>query len=260
MLHLAPGYRLYRFDESQWRYTTPDLAFHSICGPEIVLDTVSRAILDGLEHDFADGSDASLLLRQLMDRGVVAGAAEPRTATPSTPILVVGTGPVAEAIEALAPDRVTIVASVPSAGIAAQDHLVVCDSVQRDTAWRAIDAERAQCGATWHRAFMEGDTLVVGPFSSPGGVSYEDYRSRRRAAHPLVQELDRLWAHLDSTSAGAVWAPRSVCAMAAALILQDLDAYDIGARTPGSALEHTIDPDGAHRTHPVLALPESGRR
>ncbi|WP_317230802.1 hypothetical protein, partial [Clavibacter sp. MX14-G9D] len=111
-----------------------------------------------------------------------------------------------------------------------------------------------------------GSLLVVGPLQAAGGdgaVTYADYRGRRRAAHRVVEELDRLWAEADARAAAGrapahAWhgVGTGAAAIAAGIVLDELAAHLAGGGHPGIRHEHTIElATGLVERHPVLPLP-----
>jgi hypothetical protein len=123
---------------------------------------------------------------------------------------------------------------------------------------------------------QEGELLVVGPLQAPGGagaVTYADYRGRRRAAHRVVEELERLWGQADAHAAAGTTPPDAwhgvgtgAAALAAGIVLHELAEHlsrgaaareggDLAAG-PGIRHEHTsVLATGLVERHPVLPLP-----
>jgi hypothetical protein len=273
MFRLVPGYLLYRVAPGDWRCVSPQLDFLRISGPEDALQTVSASLLaSGPEAGPLDG-DAATLLGMLAERGavrraeeapvvgsrherVVADLPEPVTGK----IGIVGSGPVADALLRILGDRCIVVPGPPDGGAASSvSALVVCSSQMRDSEWIVMDRLCQGTGTAWHRAFVEGGSLIVGPFSAGGEtVSYRDYRARRRAAAATVEELDSLWNHLDSDDNG-IWNVRpddGLSAVAAGLIAHDLHCHAKGLSVPGGRSEIEIDlGTGTITRHAVQPLP-----
>ncbi|MBM7026566.1 hypothetical protein, partial [Clavibacter zhangzhiyongii] len=198
----------------------------------------------------------------------IEGVPDPSRALPgNAPVSVEGDGPVARALLALLGDRATPLApdaAVPAAACA----LVSIVPEQPDAAWSARGRELARTGLPWHRVHQEGELLVVGPLQAPGGpgaVAYADYRGRRRAAHRVVEELDRLWREADARAAAGIAAPWAwhgvgvgAAAIAAGIVVDELEAHldPSGGGSPGVRHEHTIGlATGLVGRHPVLPLP-----
>jgi hypothetical protein len=279
MLRLAPHHRLYRVAADEWRHVTPALDFHRVSGPDaLVADVAARLAGDGVPDpdDDRDRDDAASaedpgapLVRLLRDGGALVGrhddVARPLPGT--GPVGIRGTGPVADALVALLGDRAASLApddDVPPTACA----LVSIAPEQPDAAWTALGRELARTGLPWHRVHQEGELLVVGPLQAPGGpgaVTYADYRGRRRAAHRVVEELERLWAEADARAAAGIAPPWSwhgvgtgTAAIAAGVVLDELAAHlsSDPADGPGVRYEHTIAlGTGLLERHPVLPLP-----
>ncbi|OUE27577.1 hypothetical protein [Clavibacter michiganensis] len=282
MLRLAPHHRLYRVAVDEWRHVTPALEFHRVSGPDgIVADVAARLAAYGVAdpHDPAeDGAGAddpgAPLVRLLRDRGALTASRDdvPWPLPGTGPVAIRGTGPVAGTLRALLGDRALGIApddAVPATACA----LVSVAPEQPDARWSALGPELARTGLPWHRVHQEGELLVVGPLQAPGGsgaVTYADYRGRRRAAHRVVEELDRLWREADARAAAGVAPPDAwhgidagVAALAAGIVIHELAEHlarasgtGDGADAPGVRYEHTIVvATGLVERHPVLPLP-----
>ncbi|QOD42530.1 hypothetical protein [Clavibacter zhangzhiyongii] len=275
MLRLAPHHLLYRVAADEWRHVTPAREFHRVSGPDaLVADVARRLAGDGIADPDAPAPASSddpgtPLVRLLRDRGAaIEGVPDPSRPLPgNAPVSVEGDGPVARALLALLGDRATPLASdaaVPAAACA----LVSIAPEQPDAAWSARGRELARTGLPWHRVHQEGELLVVGPLQAPGGpgaVAYADYRGRRRAAHRVVEELDRLWREADARAAAGITAPWAwhgvgvgAAAIAAGIVVDELEAHldPSGGGSPGVRHEHTIAlATGLVERHPVLPLP-----
>ncbi|QIS42017.1 hypothetical protein GW571_07660 [Clavibacter capsici] len=275
MLRLAPHHRLYRVDADEWRHVTPALDFHRVSGPDaLVADVAARLSGDGVPDPDDVGAPAAEdpgapLVRLLRDGGALAASLDdvPRPLPGTGDVAIQGTGPVADALVALLGDRAARISpddDVPATACA----LVSLAPEQPDAAWSALGPELARTGLPWHRVHQEGELLVVGPLQAPGGpgaVTYADYRGRRRAAHRVVEELDRLWAEADARAAAGLtppWAWHGVgtgaAAIAAGVVLDELAAHlsSDAAAGPGIRYEHTIAlATGLLERHPVLPLP-----
>lgn len=271
MFRLVPGYLLYRVAPGDWRCVSPQLDFLRISGPEDALQAV-RASLLAPQAGPLDG-DAAALLGMLVERGAVRAEGEPPVVgsqhecvvgdlpePDAGKIGIVGSGPVADALVRILGDRCVVLPSPPDGGAASSaSALVVCSPQMRDSEWTALDRLCQSTGTAWHRAFVEGDSLIVGPFSAGGEtVSYRDYRARRRAAAATVEELDSLWNHLDSDDNGT-WNIRpddGLSAVAAGLIAHDLHCHAKGLTVPGGRSETEIDlGTGTITRHVVQPLP-----
>ena len=283
MLRLAPHHLLYRVAADEWRHVTPAREFHRVSGPDaLIAEVVARLAGEGVPaSDDARSADdpAAPLVRLLEERGaLVPGIPDAAGTLPGTaPVAIHGDGPVADALRALLGGRAIAVggdgagngadasALAESCALADACALVSVAPEQPDAAWSRLGRELAPTGLPWHRVHQEGELLVVGPLqaaSGPGSVTYADYRGRRRAAHRVVEELDRLWAQADARVAAGV-APAhawhgvgtGAAAIAAGIALDELAAHLRGA-DPGIRHEHTIDlASGRVERHPVLPLP-----
>ncbi|MDQ0743150.1 hypothetical protein QFZ62_000458 [Clavibacter sp. B3I6] len=281
MLRLAPHHRLYRVAVDEWRHVTPALEFHRVSGPDaLVADVVERLAAGGVEDpDAPSATDdpGAPLVRLLRDRGALTGFADdaPRPLPGAGPVAIQGTGPVAAALHALLGDRAAALDpddAVPPVACA----LVSIAPEQPDAAWTALGRELGRTGMPWHRVHQEGELLVVGPLQAPGGagaVTYADYRGRRRAAHRVVEELERLWGEADARAAAGItpldaWhgVGTGAAATAAGIVIHELAEHlsrgaaareggDVAAG-PGIRHEHTIVlATGLVERHPVLPLP-----
>lgn len=135
-----------------------------------------------------------------------------------------------------------------------------------DSRWRRLDAWAADQGLPSHRLHAEGRRWYVGPFWVPAAdgqhprAGYEDLRIRRLAASPCPDDLQRLWAWLDSAHqpAGADDLSAPCVEDAARLIATDVTAWFTGRPAPGEDTQVGLDPEsGAQRRHPVLAVPRN---
>ncbi|MGJ1730819.1 hypothetical protein ACR8AY_14400 [Clavibacter sepedonicus] len=283
MLHLAPHHRLYRVAVDEWRHVTPALEFHRVSGPDaLVAEVVARLAAGGVTDpdDPAAGEDAGApLVRLLRDRGALIArrADRPRPLPGTGMVAVQGTGPVADALHALLGE--SSVALAPDDDVpATASALVSVAPEQPDAAWTTLGGELARTGLPWHRVHQEGELLVVGPLQAPGGegaVTYADYRGRRRAAHRVVEELDRLWREADARAAAGIAPPdawHGVGTGAAGIVIHELaehlsrttggrreEAHAGGeehATGPAIRYEHTVVvASGLVERHPVLPLP-----
>lgn len=273
MFRLVPGHLLYPVAAGDWRCVSPQLDFLRISGPEDALQAVHASLVaSGQEAALLDG-DAATLLGMLVERGAVrrveaeapADGSEHAEDVEDLPqpapgkIGILGSGPVSAALVRILGDRCIVIRGPLDEGAASiVSALVVCSPQMRDSEWTALDRLCQNTGTAWHRAFVEGGSLIVGPFSAGGlTVSYHDYRARRRAAAARVEELDRLWNQLDSDENGWNVCPDDgLSAVAAGLIAHDLLCHARGVDVPGGRSETEIDLGaGTITRHSVLPLP-----
>ncbi|MEW1820385.1 hypothetical protein AB0323_06255 [Arthrobacter sp. NPDC080031] len=272
MFRLVPGHLLYPVAPGDWRCVSPQLDFLRISGPEDALQAVHASLVGSRQDAMPLDGDAATLLGMLVERGAVyrAEAEAPADGSehedevkdlPQTAgkIGILGSGPVAEALVRMLGDGCIVIPGPLDEGAASiVSALVVCSLQTKDAEWTAIDELCQRTGTSWHRAFAEGGSLIVGPFSAGGRtVSYHDYRARRRAAAATVEELDRLWNYLDSNETGwNVWPDDGLSAVAAGLIAHDLICHAKGLDIPGGRCETEIDLGaGTITRHTVLPLP-----
>jgi len=272
MFRLVPGHLLYRVAPGDWRCVSPQLDFLRISGPEDALQAVHASLVGSRQEAMPLDGDAATLLGMLVERGAVRRAEAEAPADGSDhedevkdlpqaagKIGILGSGPVAEALVRMLGDGCIVIPGPFDEGAASTlSALVVCSPQMRDREWIAVDELCQGTGTAWHRAFVEGGSLVVGPFSAGGvTVSYHDYRARRRAAAAAVEELDRLWNHLDSEETGWNVCPDDgLSAVAAGIIAHDLLCHAKGLDVPGGRCETEIDLGaGTITRHAVLPLP-----
>ncbi|OUE26865.1 hypothetical protein BFL36_03055 [Clavibacter michiganensis] len=279
MLRLAPHHLLYRVAADEWRHVTPAREFHRVSGPDaLIAEVVARLAGEGVPASGDAGSaddPAAPLVRLLEERGaLVPGVPDAAGPLPGTgPVAIHGAGPVADALRALLGGRAIAVGGDIRSGSDLAESCALADACalvsvapeQPDAAWSRLGRELARTGLPWHRVHQEGELLVVGPLqaaSGPGSVTYADYRGRRRAAHRVVEELERLWAEADARLAAGV-APAhawhgvgtGTAAIAAGIALDELAAH-LGGADPGIRHELTIElASGRVERHPVLPLP-----
>ena len=256
MPSLRPGFHLYATADGSWRLAEPGGRFHRILGSTDRLAEIARALDAGVDLD-SWGPDAAALQHQLRERGALR---EPRTRAPEDRfaqkrVMILGAGTVADALRALLAAPPSLIRLVDEETDA--EALVSIEPWFRDTRWTDL----AHRGVPLHRCHADGESLFVGPFTADEtSASYADYRGRRRAADPLVDELDALWHHLDSLPDGAVNAPPEVAVLAAATIAADLLAWASSGAAPHSTTEIEIRPDCSLHRHPVLPLPTLSAR
>jgi len=252
MRSLRPGFHLYATTDGSWRLAEPGGRFHRILGAADRLAEIAHA-LDTGSNVGSLGSDAAALEQHLRERGALR---EPHTTAPDTRlapkrVLVLGTGTVVDALHALLaapPSSIRVVGEEAEA-----DAIVSIEPWYRDARW----ADLARRDRPLHRCHSDGGSLFVGPFTADeASASYADYRGRRRAADPLVDELDALWRHLDSLPDGPADAPPAMAALAAAILAADLFAWASGDPAPHATTEIEIRPDCSVHRHPVLPLPK----
>ncbi|CAL4861262.1 hypothetical protein [Microbacterium sp. MM2322] len=252
MRSLRPGFHLYATTDGSWRLAEPGGRFHRILGASDRLTEIAHALDTGADLESL-GSDAVALQRHLRERGALCeprpSAAEDRGAQKR--VIVLGEGTVADALHAVLAAPPSVIRVVEDAADA--DAIVSIEPWFRDASW----AELARRGRPLHRCHGDGGSVFVGPFTADeASASYTDYRGRRRAADPLVDELDALWSHLDSLPDGPLIAPPALAALAAAALAADLFAWASGDSAPHATTEIEIRPDCSIHRHPVLPLPK----
>lgn len=197
------------------------------------------------------------LLREVLEaaeaEGITGPVPEQHDPAPRT-AAVAGDNPLADAVRP--------VLAAAGFGTAAADDahvLVACAGFLPDEHWQRLDQQQAEAGRPWHRACLEGDRIVLGPFTVfPHGPTYRDTRTRRLASSSWPDELEALWRHLDAGKAlpPEPWPDAGILAVAAGLIVADLCAHRDGRRPAGADRQVVIDPHTATwQAHPVLPVP-----
>ena len=251
MRSLRPGFHLYATTDGSWRLAEPGGRFHRILGPTDRLAELARALDDGADLE-TWGPDAAALQQHLRERGALR---EPHTTTPEARfaqkrVVVLGPGTVADALHAVLAAQPALIRVVDEEKDA--EAIVSIEPWFRDARW----SDLARRGVPLHRCHGDGGALFVGPFTADAtSASYADYRGRRRAADPLIDELDALWHHLDTLPDDALNAPPAMAALAAAMLAADLFAWALGGTAPHATTEIEIRPDCSVHRHPVLPLP-----
>lgn len=256
MRSLRPGFHLYATADGSWRLAEPGGRFHRILGPADRLAELAHALDTGVDLESL-GPDAAALQQHLRERGALR---EPRTTAPEERfaqkrVAVLGTGTVADALHALLAAPPSLIRVVDAEKDA--EAVVSIEPWFRDARWTDL----ARRGLPLHRCHADGGSVYVGPFTADeASASYADYRGRRRAADPLVDELDAIWRHLDALPDGSLNAPPAMAALAAAILAADLFAWAAGEIAPHATTEIEIRPDCSVHRHPVLPLPRLSAR
>jgi hypothetical protein len=247
MRAFAPGFHLYTVAPGEWRLAEPGERFQRLVMADERLAELARALAAGADTATL-GPDAAALEQILVDRGAFA---LPQTnAVAQRRLRIVGDGPVASSLRSILSAQVGLIREASSNETV--DAIVSIDPWYRDAHWVQLAAQ----GVPLHRCYSDGTALYIGPFSAgPGAASYDDYRGRRRAASPLLAELDALWAHLDTIPPEPLPASPGTAAIAAALIASDLFAWSAGEPVPHRTTEVELRADGTIHRHPVLPLP-----
>lgn len=261
---LAPGAHAVPEGADGLLLTTPDEEIARVHLPagdrDLLLDVLSGRTAPGEALRAANDADQ---LAEVFDGCAEEGIAGPTPVSVPTlggTVAVSGDNPLADAL------RQTLSCAGFDVARAGRGHadlgsevLVACAGWLPDQLWQQIDDQRTATGRPWHRCYVEGTRLVVGPFSVPGhGPSYRDTRIRRLAASAWPDELEQLWQHLGTAAAlpQVPWPDAGVLAVAAGLITADLVAHRAGRTAPGIRRQVVIDPaDLSWRAHPVLAIP-----
>lgn len=244
---ISPGYHVFRGSDGTWRYATPDEQFVRITGPDHLLSQVSSP----------DGPADPGLAAALTERGVLTDAPPAREVGKESRVHLEGDGPVAEQLVPLLGAAVTLTRGPGDEDVVlGSDLLISCAGRLPDTRWRQVDAWLTERRRPWHRVHVEGNSLVLGPFSVPGATaSYEDTRGRRLAASPTPGELADLWHHLDGSDLPTP-IPAPAAAIAAGLLAADILAHLAGGTPP--SIGHQLVLPFATLTparHPVVPLP-----
>lgn len=263
--HLRNGYQIFPTHSggSRWCLSTPEISFQWINGPADVLTEVVGKLYTGNLDDRELTIAGRELVAALTERGVLRRADE-------RPVHAViglddedGSASELAGLFSQAGFNVRILDALTS-DLSVVTALVVTAPVQRDARWRSVDERCASAGVSWHRAYPEGSTTVVGPYSVPGHTaSYRDCRGRQLAATRTPDEMEALWGHLDQVviNSGQERTPPGAMTVAAGMIAIDVVAHLSGELLPGAGTQrvHRWD-DGAVTCHPVLPLPELSYR
>jgi hypothetical protein len=267
---LLPGHHLYRGPDGSWRVAAPGDRFTRIHGPDDPL-----AAFQAVAHRPAT-EDSTAPLPPAAEQLVAAFArqglltSDPAVTTTRAPrVLLDGSGPVAELVAHLLISWAEVTHSpvdggtIPPAVLADHDVLVSCAGWLPDAAWQRLDRACLNARTAWHRCHVEGTTLFVGPLGVGTGPSYRDLRGRRLAASTAPDELLALWRHLEDPDVphpAVPWPGSGATAVAAGVLVDDLQRWWNSGRGPARSWEHEIGHDadtGALRVraHPVLPLP-----
>ncbi|CUU54906.1 hypothetical protein Ga0074812_103396 [Parafrankia irregularis] len=272
-MRLAEGHHLYEFPDGSWRVLGPGDAFlrvtgpseavarlrERLCGPPPRKAEPARLVTDGDER-----SDAVVgqLADALRERGVIVDADSSARARPGPSVLhVAGDGPVARLVADLAAGWATRVRRGPvdETVVRGADVLVDCAGWLPDTDWRRVERWCGQHATAWTRAHMEGLSLFAGPLTVPGrSAGYEDVRGRRLAAAGAPEELLAHWSWLGASTSEpppVPWPGRGVVAVAAGLLLGEVERWWATDQLPEIDVQVEVGPDGEMRRHPVLPLP-----
>ncbi|CAH0242651.1 hypothetical protein [Plantibacter cousiniae (nom. nud.)] len=250
MLRFAPGYHLYATAPDSWRLAEPGGRYQRIAGPDDRMTLIAQALSSGTELASL-GPDAEALGEQLLRRGALIDDTTQAT-PPETPkqVCILGRGPVVDALQRALEAQPSLIQVILDD--AEPDAVISVEPWFRDRHWMELAARQIPL----HRCHDDGLALFVGPFSVDARTaSYLDYRGRRRAADPLLEELEALWTHLDALPTSPLDAAPGVACLAAAVIAADLFAWAAGTDIPNATTEVEIRVDGSLRRHPVLPLP-----
>lgn len=277
-MRLAEGHHLYEFPDGSWRVLGPGDAFLRVTGPSAVVARLRERLRgappgtaepvppaapdDGRDGDGPGTAVLGQLIEVLRGRGVVVDAASPAGTRSGPPVLhVAGDGPVARLVADLAAGWAGQVGRGPvdEAAVRGADVLVDCAGWLPDAHWRRVQRWCRQHATAWTRAHVEGLSLFTGPLTVPGrSADYEDLRGRRLAAAGAPEELLAHWSWLDapdSEPAAVPWPGRGVVAVAAGLVLGEVERWWATGQLPDVDVQAEIGPDGQVLRHPVLPLP-----
>lgn len=284
MWSVTPGHHLYDHEDGRLRYLAPDGGIVRVSGPRDVLTgLLARCGPAGTTtagSSVEPPAEVADLAQALRSRGVLRPSgtvsADGGTAAGlAGQVLVVGEGPVAEAVaDLLRPVPSLAVEAVgdtdgstngfpdewPDGARAAVTAVVSIAGHLPDEQWRREDGRLAGTeglrDALWQRCHLEGGRWVVGPVRhGRAGPTWADTRGRLLAAAPDADETSALWRAL------AVAPPpeppdAATAALVAGLVVRDLMRVATAAEAPAVPLQHVLDPDGlALTSHPVLPLP-----
>lgn len=272
-MKLADGHHLYPLPDGNWRVVGPGEVFLRVLGPsEVVAQLRDRLRVSGpvgsrpapaAEGDANSESGLAQLVQALVDRGVLTdGDDEASTETRISPPLlhVAGDGPVAQLVGDLAGGWARVSRGpVDEAAVMSADVLVDCAGWLPDTYWREVERWCRRHSTAWTRCHAEGLSLFVGPLTVPGRTAgYEDVRGRRLAAADAPEELMAHWAWLDRCGEEhpeVPWPGRGVVAVAAGLLLAEIECWWAADQLPEVDVQAEIGPGGSVTRHPVLPLP-----
>jgi hypothetical protein len=266
MMKLAAGNHLYPYPDGTWRAAGPGDVFLRVAGPpEVVANLRDRLLADhgGVPATGpGDATDAvAPLAEALRDHGVLVDGPIPAAATRRSPRLHVdGDGPVARLVAELAGGWAEVrQGPLDEAAVRDADVVMACAGWLPDAAWRRAQAWCERHGTAWTRCHAEGLSLLAGPLTVPGrSAGYADVRGRRLAAADTPDELLALWAWLDRPGTDhppVAWPARGVIAVAAGLLLGEVERWWAADGLPDVDVQWEISPDGVVTRHPVLPLP-----
>lgn len=229
-----------------------------------------KAILRGerapSSGDFVEESELGEVLDALYAEGLLQKHTSdaPSEAPPPPRILMIGENPLARSITDMflasgaVVERITSPVPGPAA-LTQADCAVAASGWLPDALWTELDEQCEAAGTPWHRAYLEGPRLFIGPLTIPRvSASYRDLRLRRIAACPWPEELQAHWRVLDSNSGiGTVaWPAYPALAAAASALASDVLTHLAGGQAPGAIGQ--VEFDAATwfwQTHPVLPIP-----
>jgi len=268
---LRPGAHLFRHADDCWILCTPAEEFARISLPEDIA-AAFEAFMGGARIPTADitsSSEFGDVLDALYEEGLLAPVMPEGAlgAVRAHRILLVGDNPLARVIADLfrasgAEVRESTTAAVDPPDLDGIDCIVAASGWLPDAEWVHLDEWCESAAKPWHRAYIEGERVYLGPLSVPGvSASYRDLRLRRIAASPWPEELQAHWRALDTgIGIGEVdWPDHPTQAAAAAALVRDvlgcLNGGEAGV-VPGTVGQMEFDSAAwTWRIHPVLPIP-----
>ena len=265
---LRAGAHVFQEAEDRWILCTPEEDFVRISLPTEVA-TSFKAILQGTRDtasDFVGEGELGEVLDAFHAEGLLQehSSDEPSEAPTPPRILVIGENPLSRSITKLLIASGATVESIPMpvldpSSLAQVDCAVAASGWLPDALWTELDAQCEATGTPWHRAYLEGARLFIGPLTIPHvSASYRDLRLRRIAASPWPEELQAHWRALDDNSGiGTVdWPPYPALVAAASALTSDVLTYLAEGQAPGTIGQVEFDATTwLWHTHPVLPIP-----
>ena len=265
---LRAGAHVFQEAEDLWILCTPEEDFVRISLPSEMSPSF-KAILQGVRapaSDFVRESELGEVLDAFYAEGLLQEqtSAGPAEAPPPPRILVIGENPLARSIANLFLASGATVESIPRptfnpSSLTQVDCAVAASGWLPDKLWTELDEQYEAAGTPWHRVYLEGPRLFIGPLTIPWvSASYRDLRLRRIAASPWPEELQAHWRALDNNSGiGTVdWPAYPALVAAASALASDVLTYLAGGQPPGAIGQVEFDATTwSWHTHPVLPIP-----
>ena len=265
---LRAGAHVFQEAEDRWILCTPEEEFVRISLPPEVSPSF-KAVLQGVRapvSDFVREGELGEVLDAFYAEGLLQEQTpDGPTEAPAPPrILVIGENPLARSIANLFLSSGAMVESISTttlnlSSLAQVDCAVAASGWLPDALWTELDEQYEAAGTPWHRVYLEGPRLFIGPLTIPRvSASYRDLRMRRIAASPWPEELQAHWRALDDNSGiGTVdWPAYPALVAAASALACDVLTYLAGGHAPGAIGQVEFDATTWFwHTHPVLPIP-----